>query len=68
MVLYFAGDFADNELTRGPDSFAGWPTLMRWLSVDENDAGAGTFFWGFYMPAMRALLAGPQQRAANAGR
>ena len=54
--LYFAGDFADNQLRRGPYWLAGWPELMRWLAYDEDDAGAAPFYWGFYVPMMRELL------------
>jgi hypothetical protein len=54
--LYFAGDFADNQLARGPYWLAGWPRLLRKLTHDDRDAGAATFYWSFYVPLMRALL------------
>ncbi len=55
--LYFAGDFADNQLNRGPYWLAGWPRAIRAISADDRDPGAASFYWGYYLPLLRTLFA-----------
>jgi hypothetical protein len=57
--LYFAGDFADHRLVRGPARLAGWPSVMSALAGDEREEDTAPFFWRFYVPLMRALLERP---------
>jgi len=54
--LYFAGDFSDSNVSRGPYFFFGWPQIRRFLSLVGKNKSQNRFFWGFYLPLLKNLF------------
>lgn len=54
--VYFCGDFADNELQRGPWFLAGWPAFRGFGRFAERREDQTAFYWRFYVPLMSNLL------------
>ena len=56
LALYFAGDFSDNELQRGPHWLAGWPAYKRFARLGEHYADQSSFFWELFVPLWGSIL------------
>jgi hypothetical protein len=56
LVLYFAGDFSDNNIFHGPYFFYGWPKLRQLFCCTGKHQKQNRFFWGFYVPMLRNLF------------
>ncbi len=66
--LYFCGDFADNDMDRGPHFLAGWAGFRRWGRFAERLENQSAFFWEFYVPLMMNVyrsLDPPKVRAST---
>lgn len=55
--FYFAGDFVDNPLPARRVPLAGYPAAMRWLEGARIAPAESAFYWRFYVPLMRRVLA-----------
>ena len=54
--MYFAGDFSDNRISRGPYYLKWWPKFARWSSSMRDPHGPAVFFWKFYYPLLRNIF------------
>lgn len=65
-VYYFAGDFNDYVSHENYNRFLFADTVYRWLSYDRQ-GDISHFYWNFYNPLMKKVLAGiqPHQKATD---
>ncbi len=56
--MYFAGDFSDSQIYRGPYFFCGWSSIRRFLCSFRKDQSYDRFFWSFYVPLLKNLFKG----------
>lgn len=61
--IYFAGDFSDNEIVRGPYWYSAWPWLRRQVGFDETVPDQGAFFWDVFAPMVGNLLSTPPSQS-----
>jgi hypothetical protein len=54
--IYFAGDFSDSNINRGPYFFYGWIQIRRILSNIGKNKSHNKFFWSFYVPLLRNIF------------
>jgi len=54
--IYFAGDFSDNNISRGPYFFYGWPQIRRILCCIGKNKSQNRFFWSFYVPMLSNIF------------
>lgn len=60
-MFYFSGDFSDMRGNLGSAKFKGLPFLYRGLYVPSNYRDRQSFFWNYYLPLTRQLLANTYQ-------
>jgi hypothetical protein len=58
LKIYFAGDFSDNRVYRGPYFLSGWPQFRRFLCLFSSAQDQNTFYWRFYVPFLKNLFKG----------
>jgi hypothetical protein len=56
LVLYFAGDFSDNNIYHGPYFFYGWSKLRRLFCCTGKNQAQNRFFWDFYVPLLENIF------------
>ncbi len=52
---YFAGDFADNNISRNWSHFSGFPSIKSFFSSLKN-GDRENFYWNYYYPLMSDIL------------
>ena len=55
-AYYFAGDFADSQMSDQSMPFAGYVTVKRWTEGSKLAPSGSSFYWRFYVPLMTRLL------------
>lgn len=65
MILYFCGDFSDNELDRGPSFVLGWPEFRGLGRFAERRRDQNAFFWWVYVPTLENVFRDTSPRAGR---
>ncbi len=56
LIIYFAGDFSDNDIDRGPYYIQGIADYKKLFRFQERHQDQSAFFWEFYVPIMTNIL------------
>ena len=56
--IYFAGDYSDNRLYRGPYFLYGWPSIRRFFCLFSPAQDQNAFYWRFYVPVLKNIFRG----------
>ena len=59
--IYFAGDFSDSSINRGPYFFYGWSQIRSILCCIGKNRSQNRFFWSFYVPMLSNIFKRAQQ-------
>ncbi len=54
--IYFAGDFSDSPIYRGPYFFSGWSQIRRILCFVGKNRAQNKFYWSFYVPLLSNIF------------
>lgn len=56
LIIYFCGDWADNDVSRGPFNAYGWESYKQLWRLSEHYPDVRAFFYEFYVPLMRNVV------------